>query len=122
MSEENKRKLGEQLIRCVLDDKLPTEVKLRKMDYIIRLGADINAECEFGCSILWLAKLIKNQEIVSFLKEKGAKDEGFDKERIETFFERASVEDINKFLAMLPEGTVLDCNVNLSGKTVRGKK
>ena len=32
MSEENKIKLGEQLVRCVLDDKLPIDKKLRKMD------------------------------------------------------------------------------------------
>ena len=39
MSEENKRKLGEQLVRCMLDDKLSKEQKFKKMDYLIRLGA-----------------------------------------------------------------------------------
>ena len=32
MSEENKKKLDEQLIRCVLDDKLPVDKKLKKVD------------------------------------------------------------------------------------------
>ncbi len=32
MSDDNKKKLGEQLVRCVLDDKLSNDKKLRKMD------------------------------------------------------------------------------------------
>ena len=37
MSEENKKKLNEQLVKCVLDEKIPSQVKFKKMDYIIRL-------------------------------------------------------------------------------------
>ena len=58
MSEVHKKKLNEQLIKCLLDDKLSTEVKLRKMDYIIRLGGDVNASHSTGCSLLDLAKLM----------------------------------------------------------------
>ena len=114
MSEENKRKLGEQLIKCVLDEKLPLDIKLRKMDYIIKLGADINAKHEFGYSVLGVAKLIGKDDVISFLEERGAKETGFDKEKAEDFFKRASVEEINKVLRVLPDGYELDCDVDLS--------
>ena len=114
MSEENKRKLNEQLVRCVLDDKLPVDKKLRKMDYIIKLGADVNAESGLGFSVLSLAKMMQNDELVNFLEEKGANDIGFDSIKAEEFFESASVEEINNVLQVLPDGYKLDCDVDLS--------
>ena len=114
MSEENKRKLSEQLIKCVLDDKLSTDKKLRKMDYIIRLGADVNARHENGFSVLVLAKTIGNDEVIKFLEKRGANCIGCDKEKAEEFFRTASVEEINKVLKVLPDGYELDCDVDLS--------
>ena len=114
MREDNKRKLSEQLIRCVLDDKLSNDKKLRKMDYIIRLGADVNARYENGFSVLVLAKTIGNDEVVSFLEERGASCIGCDKEKVEEFFRTASVDEINKVLKVLPDGYDLDCNVDLT--------
>ncbi len=114
MSEENKRKLNEQLIKCILDDKLSNDKKLRKMDYIIRLGADVNARHENGFSVLVSAKTIGNDEVVSFLEERGANCIGCDKEKAEEFFRTASVEEINKVLKVLPDGYELDCCVDLS--------
>ncbi|MBQ8751033.1 MAG: hypothetical protein IJZ30_05305 [Alphaproteobacteria bacterium] len=119
MSEENKRKLGEQLIRCVLDDKLSNDKKLRKMDYIIKMGADVNVRHEFGYSALGLAKAMKNEEIISFLEGKGAEDIGFDSKKAEEFFKRASIEEINNVLKILPDGFVLDCDVNLSRRGLK---
>ena len=116
MSEENKKKLGEQLIRCILDDKLSNDKKLRKMDYIIKLGADINARHEFGYSVLSLAKMMQNDVVISFLEERGANDIGFDKEKAEKFFKKASVDEINKFLSVLPDGYKLECDVDLAHK------
>ena len=52
MSEENKNILNEQLIKCILDDKLDKDVKLRKIDYIVKMGVDVNARHEFGYSVL----------------------------------------------------------------------
>ena len=115
MSEENKIKLGEQLIRCVLDDKLPVDKKLRKMDYIIKMGADVNARHEFGYSVLSLAKMMQNDEVIKFLEERGAdKDFGFDRKKAEEFFKTASIEEINNVLQVLPDGYKLDCDVDLS--------
>ena len=119
MSEENKNILNEQLIKCLLDDKLPVDKKIRKMDYIIKLGADINARHEFGYSALGLAKAMKDEEIISFLEGKGAENIGLDIEKAEKFFRTASVDDINKFLNVLPDGFVLDCDVDLGGRGLK---
>ena len=116
MSEENKRKLNEQLIKCILDDKLPVDKKLKKMGYIVKLGADVNAESGLGFSVLSLAKMMQNDEIIKFLERKGANDIGFNKKKAEKFFRTASVDDINKVLQVLPDGYELDCDVNLSGR------
>ena len=114
MNEENKKKLGEQLIRCVLDDKLSNDKKLKKMDYIIKLGADVNVRHEFGYSVLGLAKLIQNEDVIKFFEERGAEDSGFDIEKAEEFFKSDSVEEINRTLKVLPDGYELDCDVDLS--------
>ena len=116
MSEENKRKLGEQLVKVVLDKKTPSRVKIKKMDYLIRLGGDVNASQELGYSVLGVAKLLGKDDVVCFLEERGAVDNGIDKERAEKFFKNASVEEINKVLEIFPEGYVLDCDVDLSHK------
>ncbi|MBQ8750713.1 MAG: hypothetical protein IJZ30_03660 [Alphaproteobacteria bacterium] len=119
MSDDTKIKLGEQLIRCVLDDKLSNDKKLRKMDYIIKLGADVNAECGLGFSVLSLAKMMQNDVVISFLEDKEAVDIGFNKKKAEEFFRTASVDDINKFLKILPDGYELDCNVGLIDKQLK---
>ena len=120
MSEENKKKLGEQLIRCILDDKLDKDVKLRKMDYIIKMGADIDARHEFGYSVLSLAKMMQNDEVIKFLEERGAdKDFGFNRKKAEDFFKTASIEEINKVLKVLPDGYELNCDVDLSKRGLK---
>ncbi len=115
MSDDNKIKLGEQLVRCVLDDKLSNDKKLRKMDYIIKMGGDINAESGLGFSVLSLAKMMQNDELVNFLEEKGAKETEFNSEKATNFFKTASIEEINKVLKILPDGYKLDCDVDLRG-------
>ena len=52
MNDENNKKLNEQLISCLLDDKMPTNIKLKKMDYIIRLGASVDAKHKFVVIVL----------------------------------------------------------------------
>lgn len=75
MNKENKKKLNEQLIKCVLDDWLSTEVKIRKLEYIIRLGGNVNARYNrIGNSALKLAKILKDKEVVDYLKSKGARE------------------------------------------------
>lgn len=113
---ENNEKLNEQLVRCLLDDKMPTDIKLKKMDYIIRLGADINVMHGTGYSLLSLAKLMGDEEVISFLKEKGGKEIKPTKDNLEEFFKNASVDEINKFLSVLPDGYKLECDVDLAHK------
>ena len=123
MSDENKRNLDEQLIKCLLDDKIPSDIKLKKMNYIVCLGADVDAEMDCSqnsypqYSVLGLAKAIRDDKIISFLEEKGAKNDispTYDK--LEYFFSLESVDRINDFLKMLPNGFVLDCNISFGYK------
>lgn len=116
MKEDNKKKLNEQLFRCVLDDKLSIDKKLRKMEYIIRLGADINATHGTGYSLLSLAKMMKNDEIIHFFEEKKVSEIDFNRRKAFIFFKNASIDDISSFLRILPDGYVLNCNVNLSNR------
>ena len=41
---DNQKKLNEQLLNVVLSDKDSDEAKLKKVKYLIRLGADVNAK------------------------------------------------------------------------------
>ena len=116
MNDENNKKLNEQLIRCLLDDKMPTSIKLKKMDYIIRLGASVDAEHKTGYSLLSLAKIMGDEDVISFLKEKGGKEIKPTKDNLEEFFKNASVDEINKFLSVLPDGYKLECDVDLAHK------
>lgn len=116
MNDENNKKLNEQLIRCLLDDKMPTSIKLKKMDYIIRLGASVDAKLASGHSLLSLAKIMGDEDVISFLKEKGGKEIKPTKDNLEEFFKNASVDEINKFLSVLPDGYKLECDVDLAHK------
>ena len=71
----NQEKLNEQLLNVVLSDKDSDEVKLKKVKYLVRLGADINAMF-FGKSMLFLAKRDENvaSEVIEVLKDIGAKE------------------------------------------------
>ena len=71
MEDNNKEKLNKQLFRCILDDKLFGDKKLKRMDYLIKLGADINARNELGCSVLNIVKFLGDENVVSFLEERG---------------------------------------------------
>ena len=39
---DNQKKLNEQLLNVVLSDKGSDEAKLKKVKYLVRLGADVN--------------------------------------------------------------------------------
>ena len=69
----NQEKLNEQLLNVVLSDKDSEEAKLKKVKYLVRLGADVNAMF-FGKSMLFWAKETGVEEMVEFLKENGAKE------------------------------------------------
>ena len=66
-------RLSEQLLKLVMDEKIPFEKKKGKIDYLIRLGADVNA-LKYGKSLLVLAKEKEEFEVAEFLVENGAKE------------------------------------------------
>ena len=69
---DNQKKLNEQLVKVVLSDKDSDEAKLKKVKYLIRLGANVNARND-GYSMIELAVLQKNAEMVRVLADNGAK-------------------------------------------------
>ncbi len=70
---ENQEKLNEQLFNVVADGKIREEAKLKKVKYLVYLGADVNARAlGIGKSILVFAKESKDEEVVKFLQDKGA--------------------------------------------------
>lgn len=62
MVDKSNEKLDEQLVRCLLDKKIPTNVKLKKIDYIIRLGASVDTKHKTGYSLLSLAKIMGDED------------------------------------------------------------
>ena len=70
----NQEKLNEQLFNVVADEKASDEARLKKVKYLVRLGADVNARL-YGKSLL--SKAIEQNagvEVVEFLREKGANE------------------------------------------------
>ena len=65
---ENKKKLGEQLINVILSDKDSVEVKLKKVKYLVRLGANVNQKVN-GKSLLKIAREKGYKEIEEAIKE-----------------------------------------------------
>ena len=70
---ENQEKLNEQLFNVVADEKASDEARLKKVKYLVRLGADVNARL-YGKSVLSKALELQDEEVISFLKSKGAKE------------------------------------------------
>ena len=83
------------MVRCLLDEKIPNDIKLKKMDYIICLGGAFDAKHDTGYSLLSLAKFMGDEEVICLLEKRGAKESDLDKKGAENFFKKASVEDIN---------------------------
>lgn len=72
--EDNKFRLSHQLYRIVKYDKGDVEAKLKKVKYMVKLGADVNA-CIYGKTILsWVKEDKIEPEVMKFLKENGAEE------------------------------------------------
>ena len=70
---ENKKKIDEQLINVICDSKTKSDVKLKKVKYLVRLGANVNAR-RGGISALSWAKKCKEEEIAKYLEDNGGKE------------------------------------------------
>ena len=115
-SKQNKLKLNEQLFNVIFSPKDSKEAKLKKVKYLIYLGADKNAR-KFGKSVLSL--VIENNlgdELVDFFKSNGAEEYSLsDKEREELGkrlwkwgFELSGFNEAQKLLTELKMGVALD--------------
>ena len=65
---DNQKKLNEQLAKIVMDDSLTDEVRLKKVKYLVRLGADVNQKVN-GKSLLKIAREKGYKEIEEVIKE-----------------------------------------------------
>ena len=71
---DNQEKLNEQLFNVIADEKVSDEAKLKKLKYLVYLGADVNARL-YGKSLL--SKAMEQNagiEVQNFLREKGAEE------------------------------------------------
>ena len=71
---DNQEKLNEQLFNVVANSKDSLEARLKKVKYLVRLGADVNARL-YGRSVL--SKAMEQNvgiEVQNFLREKGANE------------------------------------------------
>ena len=70
--------LEKQLFEIIKDEEMAENIKLAKLDMLIKLGVDVNAM--YGAkSALMLANEVKEEKIAKFLEENGA-NEFFDEE------------------------------------------
>ena len=70
----NQEKLNEQLFNVIADEKVSDEARLKKLKYLVRLGADVNTRL-YGKSVLSKAmEKAAGAEVVEFLREKGAEE------------------------------------------------
>ncbi|MBQ8750202.1 MAG: ankyrin repeat domain-containing protein [Alphaproteobacteria bacterium] len=69
-----KKTLEESLIETIINKKIGIKIKLRKMDYIIRLGADKNYLWRGKSPLCW-AKKEGDSEVIQFLENIGAREE-----------------------------------------------
>ena len=65
---DNQKKLNEQLVKVVLDDGLTDEIRLKKVKYLVRLGANVNQKIN-GKSLLKIAREKGYKEIEEAIKE-----------------------------------------------------
>ena len=67
----NQEKLNEQLLNVVLSDKDSDEAKLKKVKYLVYLGADVNVKNNLGDTALTVAAYNGHLEVVKYLAELG---------------------------------------------------
>ena len=87
---DNQEKLNEQLFNVIADEKVSDEAKLKKLKYLVRLGADVNAKDNWGETVLIDAVNWGHIEVVKCLVELGADLEAKDEWYGETALMKAA--------------------------------
>lgn len=71
MSEDNKR-LNEVFVELIRDKKISSQIRLKKAQYLVKLGADVNAKL-YGKSALSWAEEMGDNDVIKYLKQSGGK-------------------------------------------------
>ena len=114
---ETQEKLNEQLFNVIKNDKDSDEARLKKVKYMVRLGADVNTKL-YGKSVL--SKAIENEagvEVQNFLRENGANEWVISKEEAlevsQVFWnENGKIKSVEEIKELLKKGA----DVNASDK------
>ena len=77
---ETQEKLNKQLFNVIADEKVSDEARLKKVKYLVRLGADVNASSKYGKTALMIAATWGQIEVVKYLAKCGADLEAEDKD------------------------------------------
>ena len=72
---ENQEKLNQQLFNVLADEKVSDEARLKKIKYLVYLGADLDASDKYGQTVLDIAKHYGKDNCVEFLEELQQKGE-----------------------------------------------
>ena len=118
----NQEKLNEQLFNVVADEKVSDEARLKKVKYLVRLGADVNARF-YGKSVL--SKAIEQNagaEVVEFLREKGAIEWVISKEEAKKLSQgfwddRSNLKSLEEIKQLLKKGADVNAKDEWSGET-----
>ena len=73
MSDDKKERLNKKLVELIRDEGISAQVRLKKAQYLVGLGADVNAIVD-GKSVLVWAKEVGDTQLSDFLEQKGAKE------------------------------------------------
>ena len=117
----NQEKLNEQLFNVVADEKVSDEARLKKVKYLVRLGADVNTRL-YGKSIL--SKAIEQNagaQVQNFLREKGAVEWVISKEEALEFSQgfwndSGSLKSFDEIKSLLKKGADINAK-NKDGET-----
>ena len=117
----NQEKLNEQLFNVVANSKDSCEARLKKLKYLVRLGADVNARL-YGKSLLSKAIEIQDEEVISFLKSKGANEWVISKEEAlelsQGFWDdRSNLKSLEEIKQLLKKGADVNAKDEWYGET-----
>ena len=82
MTEDEKLSLSlsEKLLKLMLNEKIPFEKKKDKMDYLVRIGADVNA-IVYGKSMAYWVKELGDENLIKYVKVRGGVENQISKEK-----------------------------------------
>jgi len=102
--------LESQLFDIIKDEEMAENIKLAKIDMLIKLGVDVNAKLNRKSALIW-AKENKVEQIYELLEKNGAKEEIIPASQYELWFDFtiATINDnVKKVEELISEG--LDVN------------